>query len=63
MQFEIPETLANALLEMIDEDSPLARRLREYSLSRGKSVVPSYLLTLPRLMLSTAYVVRPTSVS
>ena len=43
MEFEIPETLANTLLGMINEDSLLARRLREYGLSRGKRVVPSCL--------------------
>ena len=43
MEFEIPETLANALLGMINEDSPLAKRLSEYGLSRGKRVVPSHL--------------------
>ena len=43
MEFEIPETLADALLGTINEDSLLARRLREYGLSRGKRVVPSRL--------------------
>ena len=43
MEFEIPETLANALLGMINEDSLLAKRLSEYGLSRGKRVVPSHL--------------------
>ena len=43
MEFEIPETLANELLGMINEDSLLARRLSEYGLSRGKRVVPSSL--------------------
>ena len=41
MEFEIPETLANALLGRINEDSPLAKRLREFGLSQGKRVVPS----------------------
>ena len=43
MEFEIPETLANSLLGMIDQDSLLARRLGEYGLSRGKRVVSSRL--------------------
>jgi hypothetical protein len=43
MEFEIPETLADVLLGTINEDSLLARRLREYGLSRGKRVVPSRL--------------------
>ncbi len=43
MEFELPETVANALLGMINEDSLLARRLRECGLSTGKRVVPSSL--------------------
>lgn len=43
MEFEIPESLANVLLGMINEESPLARRLSEHGLSRGKRVVPSRL--------------------
>lgn len=43
MEFEIPETLANTLLGMIDEDTLLAKRLSEYGLSRGKRVVSSRL--------------------
>ncbi|MFN3571803.1 MAG: AAA family ATPase, partial [Polaromonas sp.] len=43
MEFEIPESLANVLLGMIDAESPLARRLGEHGLSRGKRVVPSRL--------------------
>ena len=43
MEFEIPESLASALLGMINEESPLARRLSEHGLSRGKRVVPSRL--------------------
>lgn len=43
MEFEIPESLANVLLGMIDAESPLARRLSEHGLSRGKRVVPSRL--------------------
>jgi len=54
MEFEIPETLANALLRMIDENSLLARRLREYGLSRGKRVVPSRLFDATSL--NTLYV-------
>ncbi|MES2383472.1 MAG: AAA family ATPase [Pseudomonadota bacterium] len=43
MEFEIPESLATVLLGMIDAESPLARRLSEHGLSRGKRVVPSRL--------------------
>lgn len=43
MEFEIPQSLATALLGMINAESPLARRLSEYGLSRGKRVVPSRL--------------------
>ncbi len=43
MEFEIPETLANTLLGMIDGDTLLAKRLSEYGLSRGKRVVSSRL--------------------
>ncbi|MDP3172143.1 MAG: AAA family ATPase, partial [Polaromonas sp.] len=41
MEFEIPESLANVLLGMINAESPLARRLSEHGLTRGKRVVPS----------------------
>lgn len=43
MEFEIPQSLATALLGMINAESPLARRLSEHGLSRGKRVVPSRL--------------------
>ena len=43
MEFEIPESLATVLLGMINAESPLARRLSEHGMSRGKRVVPSRL--------------------
>jgi hypothetical protein len=43
MEFEIPESLATVLLGMINAESPLARRLSEHGLTRGKRVVPSRL--------------------
>ncbi|RZJ25041.1 MAG: AAA family ATPase [Haliea sp.] len=41
MEFEIPESLATTLLGMINAESPLARRLSEHGMTRGKRVVPS----------------------
>ena len=43
MEFEIPESLANVLLGMIESDSQLARRLNEHGVCHGKRVVPSRL--------------------
>lgn len=43
MEFEIPESLASTLLGMINAESPLARRLSEHGVCRGKHVVPSRL--------------------
>ncbi|RYF42676.1 MAG: AAA family ATPase [Comamonadaceae bacterium] len=43
MEFEIPESLANVLLGMIQSDSQLARRLNEHGVCHGKRVVPSRL--------------------
>lgn len=49
MEFEIPESLATVLLGMINAESPLARRLSEHGLSRGKRVVPSRLFDMGSL--------------
>lgn len=43
MDFEIPETLANKLLERINENTPLSKRLAESGKYRGRSLVSSSL--------------------
>lgn len=43
MDFEIPESLVNVLLEMIDAESPLARQLAEHGVCHGSMVVSSTL--------------------
>jgi ATPase family protein associated with various cellular activities (AAA) len=43
MNFEIPELLVNALLETIDSDTPLAKRLGEQCIGHGRMIVPSTL--------------------
>ena len=43
MDFEIPESLVNVLLEMIDAESPLAKQLAEHGVCHGSMVVSSTL--------------------
>jgi hypothetical protein len=43
MDFEIPEPLANVLLGLIRPESPLAKRLNEHRISRGRIMVASKL--------------------
>jgi hypothetical protein len=43
MDFEIPESLVNVLLEMIESDSPLAKRLSEHGVCHGRTIVSSKL--------------------
>jgi hypothetical protein len=43
MDFEIPESMVNVLLEMIGSESPLARRLTEHGVCHGKMIVSSKL--------------------
>jgi hypothetical protein len=43
MDFEIPESLVNVLLEMIETESPLARRLAEHGVCHGNMIVSSKL--------------------
>ncbi|RXZ36314.1 AAA family ATPase [Oxalobacteraceae bacterium CAVE-383] len=43
MNFEIPEPLVNALLESIDAQSPLAKKLHEQSICHGRMLVSSKL--------------------
>lgn len=43
MDFEIPESLINTLLEMIDSDSQLAKRLTEHGVCHGRMIVSSKL--------------------
>ncbi|MES2026330.1 MAG: ATP-binding protein [Pseudomonadota bacterium] len=43
MDFEIPESMVNVLLEMIEKDSPLAKRLSEHGICHGRMIVSSKL--------------------
>ena len=43
MDFEIPQTLANLLLDRIARDSALARQLGEHGAMRGRTIVSSAL--------------------
>ncbi len=43
MDFEIPESLVSVLLEMIESDSPLAKRLSEHGICHGRTIVSSKL--------------------
>ncbi|HEV7856938.1 MAG TPA: ATP-binding protein [Herminiimonas sp.] len=43
MDFEIPESLVHVLLEMIESESPLARRLAEHGVCHGRMIVSSKL--------------------
>ncbi|HZE91856.1 MAG TPA: ATP-binding protein [Rhizobacter sp.] len=43
MDFEIPESMVNVLLEMIGSESPLAKRLAEHGVCHGKMIVSSKL--------------------
>lgn len=43
MDFEIPESLVNVLLGMIEADSPLAKRLAEHGVCHGRMIVSSKL--------------------
>lgn len=49
MDFEIPETLANKLLDRVDAASPLGRRLAQTGIYHGRSVVPSRLFEVSDL--------------
>ncbi|MBA4743278.1 MAG: ATP-binding protein [Azoarcus sp.] len=49
MDFEIPETLANKLLDCVDSASPLGRRLAQTGIYHGRSVVPSRLFDVSDL--------------
>tara|TARA_R110002049_G_scaffold154628_9_gene319265 strand:+ start:76 stop:1707 length:1632 start_codon:yes stop_codon:yes gene_type:complete len=49
MDFEIPETLANKLLDCVDAASPLGRRLAQTGIYHGRSVVPSRLFDVSDL--------------
>lgn len=43
MDFEIPESMVNVLLEMIESESPLAKRLSEHGVCHGRMIVNSKL--------------------
>lgn len=43
MDFEIPESLVNVLLEMVESDTPLAKRLSEHGVCHGRMIVSSKL--------------------
>ncbi|WP_076593637.1 AAA family ATPase [Herminiimonas arsenitoxidans] len=43
MDFEIPESMVNVLLEMIEKESPLAKRLSEHGICHGRMIVSSKL--------------------
>ncbi|CAL62622.1 Putative ATPase of the AAA+ class [Herminiimonas arsenicoxydans] len=43
MDYEIPESLVNVLLGMIEAESPLAKRLTEHGVCHGNMIVPSKL--------------------
>ena len=49
MDFEIPETLANKLLDHVDATSPLGRQLAQTGIYHGRSVVPSRLFDVSDL--------------
>jgi hypothetical protein len=49
MNFEIPELLVSALLEMIGPETPLAKRLAEQSICHGRMIVSSKLFDGPSL--------------
>lgn len=43
MDFEIPESLVNVLLEMVESETPLAKRLSEHGVCHGRMIVSSKL--------------------
>ena len=49
MNFELPESLVTALLDTIDAESPLAKRLAEQSVCHGRMLVSSKLFDGPSL--------------